>query len=292
MTQETVRKTDLATLENTAITPAQYQEVLRSAHEKAKLLSGIVEDQRLYTDISGRKHLQYEAWITLAQGYGYDADIEWTKPVEGGGWEARAVVRNPRGEEVGHAEAECGTSGDANWIEKPSFQQRSMAQTRALSKALAAKLRWVVVLAGYSPTPVEEMEARSTETAGEIYPGIEAWIKGGENGLGICPEHHKPFFQSEKMREPAHKDGNSWCNQTTVLTPRFAELLEERVVANGLNPKADREIINNGIKSRYKGATWSQLSPVQKMDYLETLVPVEQDAPGGSSEATAPVEMG
>jgi len=39
----------------------------------------------------------------------------------------------------------------------PSFQLRSMAQTRAASKALRNALAWVVVLAGYRPTPAEEL---------------------------------------------------------------------------------------------------------------------------------------
>ena len=39
----------------------------------------------------------------------------------------------------------------------PLFQLRSMAQTRACAKALRNVLSWVVVLAGYRPTPAEEM---------------------------------------------------------------------------------------------------------------------------------------
>ena len=40
----------------------------------------------------------------------------------------------------------------------PQFQLRSMAQTRAGAKALRNALAWVVVLAGYAPTPAEEMD--------------------------------------------------------------------------------------------------------------------------------------
>lgn len=41
----------------------------------------------------------------------------------------------------------------------PLFQLRSMAQTRAGAKALRNALAWVVVLAGYQPTPAEELDA-------------------------------------------------------------------------------------------------------------------------------------
>ena len=40
----------------------------------------------------------------------------------------------------------------------PLFQLSSMAQTRACSKALRNVLAWVVVMAGYKPTPAEELQ--------------------------------------------------------------------------------------------------------------------------------------
>jgi hypothetical protein len=40
---------------------------------------------------------------------------------------------------------------------KPLFQLRSMAQTRAEAKALKGVFSWFVVLAGYKPTPAEEL---------------------------------------------------------------------------------------------------------------------------------------
>lgn len=43
----------------------------------------------------------------------------------------------------------------------PLFQLKSMAQTRACAKALRNVLAWVVVLAGYRPTPAEELDAHS-----------------------------------------------------------------------------------------------------------------------------------
>jgi hypothetical protein len=40
----------------------------------------------------------------------------------------------------------------------PLFQLRSMAQTRACAKAMRNALAWVVVLAGFRPTPAEELD--------------------------------------------------------------------------------------------------------------------------------------
>jgi hypothetical protein len=43
-------------------------------------------------------------------------------------------------------------------VSVPLFQLRSMAQTRACAKAMRNAMAWVVVLAGFQPTPAEELE--------------------------------------------------------------------------------------------------------------------------------------
>ncbi len=52
----------------------------------------------------------------------------------------------------------------------PTFQLRSMAQTRACAKALRNVLGWVAVMAGYSATPAEELSASQRESPGRIGP--------------------------------------------------------------------------------------------------------------------------
>lgn len=180
------------------ILPAEFDRRLEYAHLKAQSLARIVEAQHLYTDIQGRKHLHVEAWVTIAEGYGYNIDIEWTHPLGGGGYEARAVIKDTTGQTIGHAEAECGSEGDGHWVGRPNFQQRSMAQTRAISKVARNRLAWVVVLAGYSPTPSEEMVA-STEDKSEHW----------------CAKHETNWFKRGKMRNFAHSIGDTkeWCNE-------------------------------------------------------------------------------
>ena len=51
---------------------------------------------------------------------------------------------------------------ESKWSDKPLFQLRSMAQTRAQAKALRNVLAWVVVMAGYAPTPAEEMDGQNS----------------------------------------------------------------------------------------------------------------------------------
>lgn len=158
MTQELVQldHTELAT-PTRPMGADEYRDAVAEAGEKAKVLAEVVESCNLYAIISGRKYLTVEAWQTIGVGYGITARIEWTHPLEGGGWEARAVAVDANNVERAAAEAEAGRSDDKPWDSRPAYQQRSMAQTRAVSKSLRSCLSWVVVLAGYAPTPAEEM---------------------------------------------------------------------------------------------------------------------------------------
>ena len=141
-----------------AVTPAEFDQAISDAQLKARKLKEIVEQAKLFVELGrGKKYLMVEAWQTIGRAYGYTTKIAWSHQIESGGWEAHAVVVDALGAEVGAAEAECGTQGDSPWDTRPSYQQRSMAQTRATSKALRSLLSWVVVLAGYEATPSDEM---------------------------------------------------------------------------------------------------------------------------------------
>jgi hypothetical protein len=81
--------------------------------------------------------------------------VVWTKPLENG-WEARVEARTLAGDLVGAAEAEC-RRDEPTWAKRADYALRSMAQTRATSRALRGPLGFIVVLAGYSATAAEEM---------------------------------------------------------------------------------------------------------------------------------------
>jgi hypothetical protein len=222
--EKAIMAQEVVPVEAQAMTPAQYDAALAAAALKAKSLATIVEGQHLYTVMGDKKHLHIEAWTTLAQGYGYSVDIEWTRPVEGGGWEARSTVRNAVGDEVTHSEAEAGTKGDRTWINKPSFQQRSMAQTRANSKALASALRWVVVLAGYSPTPADEMIQEKQATEAQA-PQREATEQDSRMECPLHPGNYHTKRSNEQGSWWSHRHGDGWCNAST---PEVQEAAAQR----------------------------------------------------------------
>ena len=157
-----VNEQSLAVIESTVITPAMYAQSMEDAVAKAKTFTSIVESQKLYTRMGPGKHLHVEAWQTIAMGYGLTPGIKSAEILYDAetrqeiGAKATSVIYDQTGTIRGGAEAYCMRS-ERNWGSKPVHQLLSMAGTRAVSKGLRLLLAWVVVLAGYNPTPYEEM---------------------------------------------------------------------------------------------------------------------------------------
>lgn len=141
------------------VTDTTPVEMLARATDIATALSAMVEAQGLYTVIQGKKYLQVEAWQTIgrmdnvvareATAPTVDAEGAWTAEVE--------LVRLSDGMVIGNGSAMCGSKGDKPWDSRPAHQRRSMAVTRATSRAFRQQYAWIVVLAGYQPTPADEM---------------------------------------------------------------------------------------------------------------------------------------
>jgi hypothetical protein len=133
--------------------------VLAEAKKAATALKDVVATKHKPVVFNGEQYLEFEDWQTVGRFYGVTAKIITTEFVDFGdakGFLAKAVAIRTDGMEVSAAEAMC-LNDEGNWKSKPLFQLRSMAQTRACAKALRNVLAWVVVLAGYRPTPAEEM---------------------------------------------------------------------------------------------------------------------------------------
>lgn len=134
---------------------ADPAEVLKRAQSTAEALMPVVRSQGLTANIGGREHLRVEAWQTLGAMLGVTSVCTWTHKLDNG-WEARVEAQTLDGRVIGAAEAECLTA-ESTWKNRDDFAIRSMAQTRATSKALASVLRFVATLGGASGTPAEEM---------------------------------------------------------------------------------------------------------------------------------------
>ena len=148
--------------------------VLQEAHQAAAALTDVLSKKKKKLVFKGKQYLEYEDWLLLGQFYNatcrtHDAIEVEMEGVRGA--KAKADVLDRNGVVIGGAEGYC-MRDEEQWATKPFFQLASMAQTRAGSKAMANRLRWVAVLAeGVAGTPSDEMpkgtvsgETQTTET--------------------------------------------------------------------------------------------------------------------------------
>src|SRR3990167_9538158 len=105
--------------------------VVEQASAVAGALATVIDKQKLYSNIQGRKYVKVEGWTLLGSMLGVFPVCVWTRPTDDG-WEARVEARTRTGAVVGAAEAQC-TRSEKTWSGRDDYALRSMAQTRATS---------------------------------------------------------------------------------------------------------------------------------------------------------------
>jgi len=138
-------------------------ELIASATSLATPLAKLIKDRSLAVRISGREYVKCEGWTTLGVMLGCTPhEVEVTE--QDGIFTATVELRRMSdGRIVGRASAECGApdeldrSGQPLWANRARYARRSMALTRATAKAYRLAFSWIMVLAGYMPTPAEEI---------------------------------------------------------------------------------------------------------------------------------------
>lgn len=137
-------------------------EVIQKATRVADALKSVIVSKGLAKRLGSgsQEYVEIGGWQTCGAMLGVYPFVEWTRKTEDG-WEARCVIRRG-GVEIGAAESQC-TRLERNWKTRDDFALRSMAQTRATSKALRSVLGFIMVLAGYKDTPAEEMVPNSPQ---------------------------------------------------------------------------------------------------------------------------------
>jgi hypothetical protein len=166
-----------------ASTPAA---LVRRATDAANALADVIETKKLCTLISGRRYVRCEGWTTLAAMLGFLAREEAVSRREDGSYEATvALVRITDTAVLTRASAECGLD-EPTWKSRPAYARRSMAVTRATSKACRIAFSWVMVLAGYEVTPAEEVPPavadEETPPSSGNPPDDPVWPSGSRKG--------------------------------------------------------------------------------------------------------------
>jgi hypothetical protein len=220
----------------------------------------------------GRDHLFFEAWSFLASMYRVTPRTCETRLVQIGevtGYEAFAEAFHvPSGIVIGKADSMC-LDDEENWDMRPVyeydeqlkkrvqvgerpvplFQLRSMAQTRAQAKALKGPFSWIVAMAGYAPTPAEEMGGRRTPS--------------GEG---------QPIQQPREKTQPAAENGNGHGAKT--ITGKQAS----RIWAIGFSQGVDKKIIGQILRAH----GFERAEDVTTDKYEEIIAAVENAGAGAA----------
>ena len=268
---------ELAVQEQSFLAP---KELIEHATIAANELFRIVDEQKLYVNIQKkegvRPFLMAEAWQTIVALDNASLVTEWCEPVldsQGETIAYRAKVNVIKdGEVKASGIMPCGmdefpTRGQQGYAKHRAAM--SSAQTWAGAKAARGKYAWVAVLAGYEPTPENEM-ARPGVEGDEPASNTRRNDTGDVDAAKFCPIHSVEWFQSPKMLErniplshPVEGQRN-WCcrddnrNGDGVLT----QLLKRM---KGLVQNMD-EVDRTALATE-----WKTMTPAQMLETVERL---------------------
>jgi hypothetical protein len=177
---------DLVSVEPKQIAPRQHffmmepEQQVAHAARIAKVLADVIAKQNLYSNIQGKKYIKAEGWQTLGTFLGVLPKEREVKRLPDGSFEAYVdIVKFGDGTVVSGASAICSVN-EKRWGNADEYARRSMAITRATGKAYRTGFAWIATLAGYEPTPAEEMPRHEEEAKPEA-PKVVAQPYDGKN---------------------------------------------------------------------------------------------------------------
>jgi hypothetical protein len=203
----------------TLIDAASPSDLIEKATAIATALDAVIKAQGLRVNMGSKEkprwHVEVDGWMTLGTLLGSVAELDWARPlcapetgrperikytarvehfqgkgndrrlvkvttydVDGFSWEARVrIVRN--GVTVGTGESICSRK-EPRWSTADDYAVKSMAITRATSRAYKQAAGWIVALAGYEATPAAEVDPHTGQAlpygpaaAGTVSQGVK-----------------------------------------------------------------------------------------------------------------------
>ena len=217
--------------------------LVQGAREMAGALADVIERQHLATVIQGRKHVNVEGWTTLAVMLGVVAREVQTVETEGIYTAVVELVRMSDGACISRASAECGD--EPPWNKRPRYARRSMAQTRATGKACRLAFSWIMALAGYEPTPAEEIpDAQKPDDDLPITGNQHKMLEAKIGELGLNREGVKTWTARRFGIEHFQELNRSQFNELLAQLPKMAEIKAKREAEQAeQEAKAEREAI-------------------------------------------------
>jgi hypothetical protein len=173
----------------------------------------------------GGEHVRIEGWQVLCHmcNLPLPSIVDLRREDREGGYVYVAEALLAYGGREYRAYGVC-SSDEPNWRGKPEFQLASMAQTRAAGKVLRLLLGWIVTLAGYEPTPAEEMIYEPTPPNAPT----PAAPQGGTQRLVAEPELQPPIDAPADDDEPREGNGHDHSAEQATLLSQLQQTDRER----------------------------------------------------------------
>jgi len=154
-----------------------------SLTEFASELKGFIVKQGLFSQIRDKNYVNVEGWEFAGMATGISSIVKVVENLSVEGeikYRAEVELVDTAHLPVGYGVAICSNKEQS----KRSFDEyaiASMAQTRAIGKAYRNKFAFLMKMAGYEPTPAEEIvvpeeKKASKETINEIVEGYKKMI--------------------------------------------------------------------------------------------------------------------
>jgi hypothetical protein len=143
----------------TAISSENPLQVIHNARAIADELKKIIKNANLTQRIGTKDYVKIEGWTSMLAMLGVSPITVSNTRLDREDeviYEAAVELRTRDGHLVGRGEAIC-SHKERNWSNRDEYAIKSMAATRATGKAARLSFSWIMTLAGYDPTPLEEM---------------------------------------------------------------------------------------------------------------------------------------
>lgn len=144
---------------------------LSSLQTFSKELKKFIVSQKLFSKIQDKNYVNVEGWEFAGAATGLSPVITKVERVEVTGeikYRAEVELRTFDDRIVGFGMAVC-SNKESKRKNADEYVIASMAQTRAIGKAYRNKLAFLMKMAGYEPTPAEEVEEKKpTKEESEI----------------------------------------------------------------------------------------------------------------------------
>lgn len=220
------------------------KDVIVVATSIADELAKIIKQKNLYKHIGNKDYVVVEGWNTLGAMLGVTAREREVHQIENG-WESYVeLIRVSDGVVMGGASAIC-TRLENNWKSRDEFAVRSMTITRATGKAFRLSFSWIMALAGYEPTPAEEMDG-IIEGSFKDAPEKKQESKQKQNKAGVLNNKSLAKFIKPLVDNKLASNGYEAVGILNKSSRITDDLTEEKVLAWATKYQKER---SNGADS-------------------------------------------